>query len=319
MNSQSSVISHQFSVKKEDKRLTDRLSIVNYQLTVYCLLFIAYCSLFIAGCGHIPKTLSEVHLKAIEFNQKAESAFKKGDYNKALEFYKEALRVNRSIENINGIAINLINMAIVHHRLSDKENAHRCVDEIVLSSEFGVRSELLSEAAFIKARIYMDEENYSQALEWADKALSFCKDIRCNIEGRIYNLKGRLALSKGDLSSATTYVTKALELNEGYGDREEVANSLRILADIKLSKKEYKEARRLFEDALTIDKSLGLTKKISKDLIGIGNTFFEEGMFEEALRYFKRALLVSESAGDKEGIKDAVAMMNKCLQNLRKR
>lgn len=269
-----------------------------------------------AGCGHRPPTLSDTHLRAVEFNQKAESAFKKGDYQRALYFYNEALRVNYSVENNDGIATNLINMAIVYRRLGDGDNAHRCVDEILDESQAAHYTSRLFEAALVKAMLYMDAARYDAASEWADKALSFCQSARCPVEGKIYNLKGRIALLKEEPASALTFGTRALTLNKTNEDEEEVANSLRLLAEANVKRGEYEEARKLYEDALVIDKSLGLSRKVAIDLMGIGNTLLKQDKPKEALEYYQRALSVNRGAGDIEGIKDATTMVEKCLRDL---
>lgn len=283
----------------------------NLELIIYSLLFTVYCLLGVTACVHTPPVLSDAHLKAIEFNQKAESAFKKSDYRKALNLYNEALKINSSIENFDGIAKNLINLSIIYRKLGDKDNAHKCVDEVVQSLELGVQSELVSEASFVKARFYTDDGYYNQALEWAEKALSFCKDTKCRIEGKIYNLKSRIAFLSGDFSIAETFAIRGLELNEKTKDIGEIANSLRIRAEIKLKKEEYDEAKKLFEDALIIDKSLGLSKKIAMDLMGIGNAFFNQDKPWEALKYFKRALSISETGDDKQGVEEATNVIMK--------
>lgn len=306
-------------VRSQDSELKTQKTIHHSLFTVFLLLFSVYCFLFVIGCGHTPPVLSDKHLQAVEFNQKAESAFKKGDYEKALNLYNEALRISRSIEDIDGIAINLINMAIVYHKLGDKESASRCVNEILDSSRITHNALRLSEAAFIKAMFYLEDSNYEYAPQWADKALSFCKSVQCSIEGRIYNLKSRITFLKGDFSSAVTYADRGLELNKKYEDREEIANSLRILAEIKSAKKEYNEARTLFENALIVDKTIGVNRKIAMDLMGIGDILFKQGMCENAMKYYKRALSVSEGAGDKEGIKEALRAIEKCLQSSEKR
>ncbi|MEW6213740.1 MAG: tetratricopeptide repeat protein, partial [Nitrospirota bacterium] len=255
MNKQSTVNSHQSSVKRENKRITVHCSL----FTIHCLLLTAYFLLLIVGCGYKPSTLSDAHSKAIDFNQRGEYAFKKSDYKKALSFYNEALKVNRSIENIDGIAINLINMATVYRKIGDRANAHICVDEILNTSNTVFSSFRLSEAAFIKAILYVDDGKYNSASEWADKASSFCKNAECLTEGRIYNLKAKIALSKENPESTINYGIKGLELNKKYGDKQEVANSLRLIADAKATLNQLEDARKLYEDALSLDKTLGLS------------------------------------------------------------
>ncbi|MBI5194913.1 MAG: tetratricopeptide repeat protein [Nitrospirae bacterium] len=301
MNSeQLSVISKKI---KNIKLFTRHLSLV----TIY-LLFTA------AGCGHTPLSMSDVQKQAVEFNQQGESAFKKGIYKRALSSYAEALRLNRSIENFEGIGINLVNMAVVQHKLGDKDSAHRYADEVVRSSEFGVRSGLISDAAFIKALLYLDDRNYDQALKWADKALNFCRDD-CRTEGGIYNLKGRTAFFKGDFSSALTYAETGLELNKKSSDKDEEANSLRLIAGIKAKRGEYEDSKKLFKNALAIDKELGAGRKVAMDLTGIGDIFAGQGACKDAMNYYIRSMSVCENSEDKQCINDTAAAMEKCQQD----
>jgi len=266
----------------------------------------------LSGCGAKHPTLSDTHLSAAKFNQKAESAFKDKDFENALRLYNEALKINRSIENLDGIAINIINMAATYRKLGDKNNAHKQIDEILNTSPIVYNPIHLSEAAFLKTMLYMDENNYDNALEWTDRALTFCQSSQCSDIGKIYNLKGRIYLEKGDTASAITYGNKGLESNKEDGHKTEMANSLRLIADAKLMKGEYEGARKFYEDALSIDKKLEAGKKIAMDLMGIGNTFFKQKMCGDAVRYYQRALSVSSGLGDGEGAKEAAEMINKC-------
>ena len=280
----------------------------------YRLLPIAFC-LFLIGCGGKHATLSDAHLTAVKFNQRAESSLKNGDYENALRLYNEALKINRSIENIDGIAINMLNLTATYRKMGDRDSAHKCVNEILNPSPVAYNPSHLSEAAFLKAMLYFDEKNNDKALEWTDRALSFCQSPQCSNIGKVYNLKGRAYLEKGDVASAISYGNKGLESNKEDGHKTEKANSLRLIANAKLMKGEYEGARKFYEDALSIDKTLGLSRKIAQDLMGMGNTYFKQGNKNSALDYFKRALSVSESAGDKEEIAKTKNMTEKCLQN----
>ena len=282
-----------------------------YRLLSYCLLFTVYCLLFLTGCGSTPVTLSDMHLKAIDINQNGEKAFKRGDYKTSLKLYSDALRTNRSIENIDGIAINLMNLATVHRKLGERDNALQCVDEILNSSSLSFTQHRLSEASYLKAILYLDNGQMDTSLEWSDKALSFCQQTKCGTEGRIYNLKAKISLLKQELDNALLYGAKGLDFNKSFEDNQEIANSIRLMAEAKTAKKEYLDARKLYEEAMQIDKALGLTNKIAFDLVGIGQVFLHEGKKEEALRYFKRALSISESSGDAKGIADVKNIIEK--------
>ncbi|MBI4710546.1 MAG: tetratricopeptide repeat protein [Nitrospirae bacterium] len=303
----------------EDEKKKPPSSFLNFStsqlLNFGLLLFTVYCLLFTAaGCGHTPPSLSDVQKQAIEFNQQGESAFKKGHYKRALSSYAEALRLNRSIENTDGIAINLVNMAVVHHKLGDNANARKYADEILDTSRITHHASRYSDAAFIKAMLYLDDRNYGPALEWTERALNFCRDD-CRTEGGIYNLKGRIAFLKSDFSSALTYAEKGLELNKKSGDKDEEANSLRLIAGLKAKRGEYEASKKLFEHALSLDKELGAGRKIAMDLTGIGDLFAGQGAFKDAMNYYMRAMSVCENSEDKQCIKDTAATMEKCQQD----
>lgn len=271
--------------------------------------------LFSAGCGSTQPALSVSHLNAIEFNTKAEAAFKKGDYKKSLLLYKEALRINRSIENNSGTAINLINMAEVYRKLGEKDKAAGCVDEILTASLNQYDPLYLSEAAFVKSLMSMDKGDYVSADVFAEKALTFCKNVSCRNEGKIYNLKARAALYKKDFNAAADLAAEGLRLNNSSGNVGEAANSMRTIAEAKAMNGEYDEAAKFYSDALAMDKSLGLGKKVLNDLMAIGNLHVRQGRCDRAFDYFGRALQVAEASGDKDGIDEAKRTIEKCQAN----
>ena len=318
MNNQRIVTSSQSPVASQGKRK----ELTGYRLfsqfswllaTSYWLLFLPWL-LFLAGCGSAPPQLSDTHLKAAELNRKAETAFRKADYKQALVLYSEALRTDRSIENLDGIAINLINLAAVSRETGDRVKAHKYIDEIFKSSPMTKDPSLLTEAAFVKASVCADEGRYDLSTEWADRALSYCRDKECGTEGKLYNLKARLSLLKGDPASALSYGGTALELNSKYKDSEETANSLKLLASARASKGDMGGAVKLYEEALAIDKAAGLSRKVIIDLAGLGDILAAQGRNEEALQYYQRALSAAGSAGTERAVKDLsekISVLNK--------
>jgi len=234
--------------------------------------------------------------KAVDFNRKGGAAFKRGDYKAALSYYEKALRVNRSVEDFEGIATDLFNLAVVYRKLGERENAIKSIDEVLgMPKAHGEMSGIRSGAAYLKAMVYLDSGDYGLSEEWAGKALSFCRGD-CPSEGRVFNLRARLALKNGDPATALTLGLKGLEANRKQGDPLEEANSLRIIADAKLASGDYPGAVDHYESALALDKALGLSGKIALDLTGLGNAYEGQGMPDKAAGYFRRARSVGEAA-----------------------
>jgi tetratricopeptide (TPR) repeat protein len=225
----------------------------------------------------------------------------KGDYEKALAYYMEALRVNRSIENIGGITANLINIGIIYQKKGDILNAHEFAD--IAFSMPDISNEIKSDAAYEKARIYLKEKNTAKAREWVNKSLSVDKGLR---EGSRWNLMGRISFAEGKYDEAAAMANTALKLNMENKQRGEEANSLRLMAEINVQKGLYSESRELYKKSLEIDKELGDSKKIATTLRGMGMVSLKQASFPDAVMFYMRAYDVSSNAGDTEGASEAL-------------
>jgi len=264
---------------------------------------------FLFSCYSKQQPLPEASLRAMDLNQRAEVAFKRGDFKRALSLYNGALKINRSIENTDSIALNIFNISAVYRKMGDLKSADNALDEILNPS--GVFSERwLGEASFLRALIRLDMGLTDDALEWVEHSISYCG--RCDSLGRNYNLKARILLKKALPEEALRYAKDALKLNKESENPEEYANSLRLVAEANLLSGQYQSALNLYEEALRADKSLALSEKVFYDLIGAGDSLFSMGKPKEAMRYYQRALGVAEAIGETSLIDMANFRIKKC-------
>ncbi len=241
---------------------------------------------------------------AIQFNQRGETAFRRGDYAQALQEYQGALTIHRSVENVAGIATELLNLSVVYRRLGDKAAAQTMLDQILMDSSPAFSADQMAEAAYRKAGFYLDDGNESEARSWLNKALEYCHG--CGAEGRLYNLQARMALT-GRPQDAMNHARRALALNRKAGDKNEEANSLRLIADAAFQSGDFKTAQQSYDDALRLDKDTGAAAKIALDLMGLGRSIARQGRRTEAVEYFQRAYSVAEGAGDTKTMNQAAA------------
>ena len=267
---------------------------------IYILRFILVLSIYFLI---IPKSFAGTQIEAAKLNHKARASYVTGNYRKALLSYNEALRIDRSIENTDGVTVNLINLSIIYRKINDYENALKCVDEIFEHLLQEHRATLwLADAAIVKTLILIDTKEYDHAWDLIEKGLMFPTNKNTNTTGRLYNLKTRLAFMKDDTLPAISLGMKALQVNKQNDDEEETANSLRLLAEIKTKLKEYSTAKSYYKQALELDKSINASRKMSLDLIGLGNVSSINEKNVEASIYFQRALAICESNGDRENV-----------------
>ncbi len=283
------------------------------------LLFCCLLFLLLVSCAGGPPKIPEARQKEYDLNRQGNRAFMKGDYASALGCYSGAARLAKSIENHEGAAVNLIDMAVTYARMEEIENAHKCLDEILDGGKKIYSNESLSQAGYQKALLYLDPVDgggaqpgaYANADLWAEKALSWCGN-GCDAEGRILNLKARITLAVKDPGTAFKYAQKALIFNRKNKDAVEGANSLRLEAEAGAMSGSYVEAARLYGLALAADKDLGLGRKMSYDLLGMGNVFCAMREPDKGKNYLDRALAITEAMDAKETGKEISASIKKC-------
>jgi len=261
----------------------------------------------LAGCGGARQLYRSAPLeREIELNRKATTAFERGQHETALSGYREALRISRAIEHVDGIAANLLDLAAVYRVIGDGEKAALAADEILTEGKLAFSPVQRSSAAYLRALLFTDQNALTDASRLAAQARALCRESACGQEGRIVNLQARIAFLAGDRAAALAAAFEALALNREVKADEETANSLRIAADVRSVFGELAKAREGYEEALVLDKKLGLAAKIRLDLIRLGDVAAGQGRGEDARVYYRRALDASRGAADEPGTAEAV-------------
>ncbi len=222
--------------------------------------------LLLVACAGAPSEPQSARLaQAADYNRRGEVALKQGDHRRALALYEAALRTDLSVENLDGVAINSINLARVHQMLGEDVLAHRRLDALLGGGE-GFSREYIAAARLRKAMLYQAANDLDAAASWAAQTADLCKDSSCIWQGTLLNLRARLALARGDFAGTLAFAGRALGINRGRDAREEAANSLRLQAAARIGQKEFAAALALLDEALALDKALGLPQRIERDL-----------------------------------------------------
>ena len=262
---------------------------VGMRLTVSIL-----CSLvLLSACGHVEELRSARLEQATEFNQRAQRAFQRGEYQAAASLYESALQLDVAIENVDGIAINTLNLARVNQVLDKTVLAQRLLDRMLEDKALHYAPAHLAEAAVQKSLLRLQENDVAGATVWADRAATYCASD-CRISGVIDNVRAGIALRENDADKALQLSERAVSVNGGMPL--EHANALRLMASARLMKSEPAAALRLLDEALVIDKSLGLPEKIRLDLLLSAQAHDKLGQAEQAAQYRDRAARIAATA-----------------------
>lgn len=256
------------------------------------LLLMAAASL--AGCaGNRPRPVSPPRAQAMEHNRRGVEAEARGDREQALAEFSEALRLQSSVDNTDGMVVALINSARTQRLKGDLPSARLSVERAISLQPEG--SDLASELFYEKAKILVAGGELLAATQWALRAeAAEGGDAR----GRRMNLVASLKLRQGFPDQAREQLEQALTFNRKAGMLAEEANSLRLLGEIALMQGSYDRAFERYQGALLLDKELGLGTKIAADLSGLGAVAAGKGDNARAIGWYRRALEVSRSGGD---------------------
>lgn len=253
------------------------------------------CSLvLLSACGHVEETRSARQQQATEFNQRAQRAFLRGEYQAAATLYENALQLDVAIENVNGIAINALNLAKVNQVLGKTAQAQRYLDYLLEDKALNYAPAQLAAASVHKSLLRLQENDAAGATVWVEKAAAYCISD-CTLSGVIDNARSSIALRANDADKALYWSERAASTNKNASPLE-YANSLRLTASARLLKNEHDAALRLSEEALVIDKSLGLPEKIRQDLLLSAQAHEKLGHVEQAEQCRDRAARIAATA-----------------------
>jgi tetratricopeptide (TPR) repeat protein len=253
------------------------------------------CSLILlSACSHVEEMRSARQEQATEFNQRAQRAFQRGEYQAAAELYGNALQLDVAIENVNGIAINMLNLARVNQALGKPALAERYLDSLLEDKALHYAPAQLAAAAVQKSLLRLQDNDVASATIWVGKAAEYCVPD-CTLSGVIDNARAGIALRANDADKALQWSERAASENKNASPLE-YANSLRLTASARLVKNEPDTALHLSEESLLIDKSLGLPEKIRQDLLLSAQAHEKLGHAEQAAQYRDRAERIAATA-----------------------
>jgi len=241
----------------------------------------------LAACGQSEPVRNARLEQAADHSQRAQRAFERGDYLTAVKRYEAALELDVALENVDGIAIDALNLARVNQVLGRTERAHAYLDGLLQDRALKYEGKYLAVAALRKSLLMLEQGDTKAAGAWLDKAVAWC-DKGCTAEGAIDNARAALALSEGDALRAAHWAERAVASNKGVSPLEH-ANALRLLAEAKLMAGEHADALRLAAEVLALDKSQGLPEKIRLDLLLAARVHAGMGDAGEAARFRERA------------------------------
>jgi tetratricopeptide (TPR) repeat protein len=275
------------------------------------LLTLALAEAAALGCAGSPRRAPAEALRRQEEGVRAAGrAHAKGDLRGAIAAQERALLAARTVEDEEGIALRILDLAALRRAAGEPREALAALDELLTEPPpLAYPARWRAVAARLAGLLALDDDDADAGRRWATRALELCRRAKCPDEGAILNLQARAAFLAGDYEGAARLAKKALPLNRVARDEAEQANSSRIAGDAQLGSGRHAAAARAYAAALALDKRLGLDGKVFLDLLGLGKAARGGGRTLEARGYLERARAVARAAGDKSGAEEADSLL----------
>ena len=232
---------------------------------------------------------------ASELNQAGSYYYLVGQYDKAIEYYKEALGIDEGLENEAGIARDLNSLGMAYNSWDKYEKAINCFEEALeINRKLGMDADAAVSLNNI-GLVYDSWGHYDRAIAYYEEALVIDKKLE-NDAGIAISLNniGMVYSAWGKYDKAITCFEESLAMNNSLGQDDQVAVTLNNIGYVYDSRGQYDKAIEYYEKALVIDRRLGREASIAEDLNNIGMVYDSYGLYDKAITYFEEALSENE-------------------------
>lgn len=212
---------------------------------------------------------------------------------------------------INKALSSYFNFCMAHSRLREGEEAFARLLAHLQQAEHlqgQPQNEVIRARAFIRrAALNYLLGQYDEARNYAEEGLSLelGADYRSDMAfGQI--VLGVVAGWQGDKELAERWLHSSLDISQEIDDKENMADALHELAQLKSSFGNYREAKHLAQQSLDISRAYGRPDWIAHALVTLGWAVVCLGEYAEAEARYREALSIFESLDNRHGAAEAL-------------
>tara|TARA_B110000495_G_scaffold17994_1_gene12725 strand:+ start:365 stop:2755 length:2391 start_codon:yes stop_codon:yes gene_type:complete len=272
------------------------------------LAYISFIPLFLFGCGTLENIQKRVQqdpisssvqnpaMKPVLEKLKAGKQFhNNGQYDKAIEIYRQALAIARKLGAEDMIGISLNNIGSVYSSWGQYDKAMKNYKQALtiargLGAEYSISTYLNSIGSVHSYQGQLDKaiENYKQALTLARKL-----EVEDKISIYLNNI-GAVYWKLGQYDKAIENYKQTLTIARKLGAEDKIGASLNNISLVYGSLGQYGKAIENSQQALAIARKLGAEYKIAASLANIGLFYYDQEQYDAAIKYIVESINIIE-------------------------
>lgn len=238
-----------------------------------------------------------------------------GNYNKAIDLYKQALTLKNEINDIKGIAATLTNIGGAYQIQGDYIKAIDYYTKSLKNHEKTKNTKAIAITLSNIGTVYATQKDYKKAMEYFEKSLKIRLEIN-DIRGivSVYTNIGNCYTLLGNKKNAIKYNLEGLEIAQKNNYKPGVAAILNNIGTLYNEEKKYDTALSYFNKSWELKKELGDKEGIASTLGNIGSAYKEQGNLLKAIEFNKAALAISKEIGSLERTMEIANILFKCYK-----
>ncbi len=218
-----------------------------------------------------------------------------GDFQTALDFFKQALVIFEKLKLPEQISNILNNHGIAYFELGDYDNAiDYHTQSLVIRDKLGDKK-MIAQSLNNIGTIYHRKADYPKAIEYYTRSA----DIKAKIglfkshSITLTNL-GMIYTALGDYSKSLEYLQRALSIDEKLNNKVMQSASLSYIGTIYTHQGNYAKAIEYLTRSLALSEEIKNKKVMSLTLSRVGDIYVQQENYEDALGYYFRSLRLLE-------------------------
>ncbi len=245
----------------------------------------------------------------------------KGEYPKAIVFFKDALKIRNSIGDDEGAANSLNNLGVMHRKIGQLEMAlEYYIKALELKEKNGANEDIIGTINNIGS-LYYTQKNYDKALKYFERAQFLYQGQKDkNGLAATYNNLSLIYFEQNDKSKAFEYNKLSYDLRKEMGDDHGMGVSLNNFGRIYELDNNYEKALENYFESEKTYKTIGDLINQANVLNNIGGIYIKLKNYKKAKEYIFRSLTLAQNLDNMPQVKDnylSLSEVNFALGNYR--
>jgi class 3 adenylate cyclase/predicted negative regulator of RcsB-dependent stress response len=224
-----------------------------------------------------------------------------GNYQKGIECYMRSLKSHEKNNHQRGMAIQMMNIGIVHKDLNDPEEAMKYFRQALAIQEELNYEMGQADCQLNMAVIYVEAENHEAALPLLDRCAEIYKTVE-DKQGKafMFNLYGLIYFQLKDYNEALSNFNQALTLQREMEDDQGIATTLSEIGQVYMALGQPSLAIAQYEKAKKIGQDIGAIAPLTKAADRLSKAYQNQGDLARSVENYELFVQLTDSTRNEE-------------------